>query len=294
MNQRRVPLLVGLALALGTGILLLNYLTQLQRPVVGTRPVVIALSDIPARARVKPENITISTRESSQVDPDALSDAGAVVGKMALITIPAGSVVTASKVGTAPELGLPARLAHGMRAVSIAVDRVKDVSGLIQPGDRVDVMAAVGRTDAGPPRVFTFLRSVLVLAIGNTTETASATPPPGNSDAATVTLAVTPQQADLLVLADANATLRLALRSPEERTRSLPVEALDLGGNAQPQAHGPSVPEPLGGPPVIVSAPTLPEMAHVGNASAPVSKWAALSVPILDGDHFVTNTQGMR
>ena len=39
MNNRRIPLYVGLALALGTGLLLLNYLTQLQRATAEGVPV---------------------------------------------------------------------------------------------------------------------------------------------------------------------------------------------------------------------------------------------------------------
>jgi Flp pilus assembly protein CpaB len=177
--------------------------------------------------------------------------------------------------------------------VSIAVDRVKDVSGLVQPGDRVDVLASVPRTDTSPPRVFTILRSILVLSIGTpngtTTETASATPPPGNSEATTVALALTPQQANLLVLADSNATLRLALRSPEERARSFPTDPLVLGGSEVAHTPPESAPE-------VATLPAVPDPVSVTHdpppaATQPRSKWAAMSVPILDGDHFVGNTQ---
>ena len=44
----------------------------------------------------------------------------------------------------------------------------------------------------------------------------TATPSPEQESASTVTLEVNPKQADLLAWADANATLRLALRSPRE------------------------------------------------------------------------------
>jgi Flp pilus assembly protein CpaB len=176
--------------------------------------------------------------------------------------------------------------------VSIAVDRVKDVSGLVQPGDRVDVLASVPRTDTGPPRVFTILRSILVLSVGTPNgpaiETASATPPPSNEEATTVALALTPQQANLLVLADSNATLRLALRSPEERARAFPTDPLVLGGTEV--AHAPPGPGPE-----VAALPAVPDPASVTHdppAVAPArSKWAAMSVPILDGDHFVGNTE---
>ncbi len=291
MNNRRIPLYVGLALALGTGLLLLNYLTQLQRPTSATRSVVVALSDIPARSRLKPELFSATTRQAAQVDPDALSDPRAVVGKIALITIPAGSVVTVSKVGTAPELALPIRLTRGLRAVSLAVDRVKGVSGLIQPGDRVDVIAAPPRAGNGVPKSSTVLRGILVLAVGSATETASATPPP-STDNTTITLALTPQQANLLVLADTNATIRLALRSPQENTRAFPPEPLDLQGTQEAQS-GPA-PGPAPAPMVAAPAPAVVGAERPAPPPPPLSKWAVYSVPILDGDRFVTNPQGSR
>ncbi len=173
------------------------------------------------------------------------------------------------------------RLKPGMRAVTIPVDRVKAVAGLIEAGDRVDVMAAVGRGAGIPPKTFTIIRGALVLAMGSELEAtgaAGASPAPDSgSSATTVTLGVTPEQADLLTVADLNTTLRLALRSPQEPVRSLPAEKLefaDLGTVPGPVAPA-NVPPPLtpAPPPPVASAPLVP------------------GVTVIDGDHIV---QGVR
>jgi pilus assembly protein CpaB len=161
-----------------------------------------------------------------------------------------------------------------MRAVSIPVDRVKAVSNLIQPGDRVDVLAAVNKGNGIPPKTFTIIRGALVLAIGQQLEQIqqSASPPPADAGGGTVTLGVTPQQADLLTVADLNTTIRLALRSPQEPVSSLPAETLtfaDLGGSAPPPAA--TVPPPT----YPVPAPSVVPVKKTGPA-----------VPVIDGDHY--------
>ena len=254
-NARRIPLIVGLLLALGTGVLLLNYLTSVRpsEAAVPTKRVYLAARDIPARALLNETFLTEATRPVNEVDQDAIADRKAVTGKYSLITIPAGSVVTASKIGEAGANALPARLPNGMRAVSISIDRVKGVAGLIQPGDRVDVVAVPPRVGSEVPRASAILRGALVLAMGNAVETTSATPSPDQqNNLTTVTLALTPQQVNLLAAADLNTTLRLALRPPKEPIRAFPPEPLKLGVPERQQPP-PSVPAP--GPPAAAAPP---------------------------------------
>ena len=248
MTTRRTTIIVAILLALGTGWLTLTYLRSFQAASGSEgrlRQIVVAARDIPARAPITPDAVAIVQRPESEVDPDAFAEPARLRGAISLISIPAGSVLTQSKVGRPADVGLAVRLQPGQRAVSIPVDRVKDVSGLIESGDHVDVIANVARGPGIAPHVATILRDVLVLAIGPALETASATPSPDEQNAATVTLAVTPKQANLLTLADINATLRLALRSPRESPRSEPVEALNLQGAPLPEPVAPAQPPAL-------------------------------------------------
>ncbi len=283
MNTRRITLIVAVLLAVGTGIITLRFLSSLnqqnqqQQQQVELKPIVIANRDIPARLKITPDMLTKTTRPANEVEPQALSDPKQAEGDIALITIPAGSTLTASKVGQPAEVGLTARITPGMRAVTIPVDRVKDVAGLIQSGDRVDVMAAVGRGAGIPPKTFTIIRGALVLAMGGELEAtgaAGASPAPDSGSAATtVTLGVTPEQADLLTVADLNTTLRLALRSPQEPVRSLPAERLEFADLGTVPAPAPSnVPPPLvpARPPAVSNVPEVP------------------GVTVIDGDRVIT------
>jgi pilus assembly protein CpaB len=275
VNTRRTTLLIAIILAIGTGWLTLNYISSLRSNEGGQpRQVVIATSDIPARGRITAAMVHTETRSASQ--PDAIADPAAAIGSLALVSIPAGSQIAASEIASNANESLPVRLQPGMRAVSIAIDRVKGVSGLIQPGDRVDVIAIPPKGNDEPPKAATILRGIRVLAIGNSLESASATPSPDEQNAATVTLEVNPKQADLLEWADSNSTVRLALRSPREPIRSQQTEQLTFGSSGVPL----SLPPPAPVPPV--PSLTMP-------APAPPVRTAS-GVQVIDGDQVVLST----
>ncbi|GAC1415173.1 MAG: hypothetical protein NVSMB5_04030 [Candidatus Velthaea sp.] len=290
MNARMLPLIVGIVLALGTGFLLMNYLGHVQQSVttkVKTRPVLVALTDIPARSQIRADMLSVVQRPGDELDSDVVTDSRRAIGKMALITIPAGTSVTESKIGPAAALAMTMRLKNGLRAVSISIDKVKGVSGLLEPGDRVDVIAVPPRMQSEMPRATTIIRGALVLAVGNVMETAHATPNPENQNMTTVTLALNPQQANLVSLADLNTNLRLALRSPQEPLRAYPVEPLQLGIPAPPPA-----PAVISGA-APVAAPVAPPPAAVAPVPIPIPavivapQRVQQSVPVLDGDRYI-------
>lgn len=280
MNVRRTTLLIAVLLAAGTGWLTLNYLSVLksQSQASGApRLVIVAAKEIPARAPITTDMLASVSRPASAVDPDAITDPKSIVGQLALITIPPGATITSSKIGRPANEALPVRLTPGMRAVSIETDKVKGVSGLLQPGDRVDVIAVPQKNSSQPPPAATILRGVRVLALGETLEYSSATPSPDESNSTTVTLEVTPAQADLLAMADINTTLRLALRSPREMPNSLPAESLRF-----PQSQEAPGPMERVGPPALAQAPS---------PAATPRRVQLSSVPVIDGNEGAADPQ---
>jgi pilus assembly protein CpaB len=278
MNTRRITLLLAILLAIGTGWLTLNYINSVRNAALennSPRQVVVAAIDIPARTTITPNMLRQTTLPASVVERDTIVNASAADGQLSLITIPAGSQITTSKVGRPEDVGLPVRLAPGKRAISIQIDRVKGISGLLEPGDRVDVLAIPPRNGNGSqlPQTAAILRGIRVLAVGNYMETTSATPSPDYQNSTTVTLEVTPKQADLLASADANTTLRLALRSPREPLNSEPTESLQL-----PVAQIAAAPAPAPAPAAAAAAPApqpaQPRPDPHGN------------IMIIDGDHI--------
>lgn len=114
---------------------------------------------------------------------------------------------------------LAAVLSRGMRAVSVGVDAVSGAAGLIFPGDRVDVLltqrvdgedddAEVGLRWASE----TILRNARVIAVDQNLKT-DLTERDATAVARTITLEVTPAEAEVIAVARNLGALSMTLRS---------------------------------------------------------------------------------
>lgn len=118
--------------------------------------------------------------------------------------------------------GLSHDIQSGMRAVSIAVSGASAVSGMVRPNDTVDVLgtfifSSTDSPDASELVTLTVLQNVTVLATGM--ETAKTMNPLQRSHGtySTVTLEVTPREAEVLVFAQQmKGRLALTLRNPAD------------------------------------------------------------------------------
>lgn len=106
---------------------------------------------------------------------------------------------------------LAALVGENMRAVAVRVNDVVGVAGFLLPGNRVDVLSA--RKENNRRAVTeTILRNIKVLAVDQTASTDTNDPVIVRS----VTLEVTPTQAEALVKAKTEGDIQLTLRNPME------------------------------------------------------------------------------
>jgi len=153
-----------------------------------------------------------------------------VVGRVATTTLFEGEYVMSNKVASpGSKAGFATLVPAGYRAYSIpAVSAANRVSGLLNVGDRVDVLLSRaaggnnGRAEVGV--VETLLQNVEVLAVDkvedpDASRTAAKTQSNSKSESSssTVTLVVTPKQAAVLGLGQKEGTLSLSLRNPEDQ-----------------------------------------------------------------------------
>jgi pilus assembly protein CpaB len=248
INPRNVTLLLAAVLTLGTGLLLFNYLSGVNsaaNKVEEKRVVLVASHAIAAQTTISADALTRVVKPATSVEPDAVSpeQLALVVGSVALVAIPEGGTITQSRIARPSSVSLEAKVKEGLRAITIPIDQVKGVAGLIQTGDHVDVIAVTNGRGKLKPLARTIMRGVEVLALGDSfaIPTAGSGPSPSPNQT-TATLEVTPPQADLLALADLNSALRLILRSPKEPIRSLPPEGIVFVAPAD--ADGPLTPAP--------------------------------------------------
>ena len=132
-------------------------------------------------------------------------------------------------VGPGDQGFLAAVLMPGSRAVTIQVGEATSQAGLIDPGDRVDViLSAELSIDAGDRIAFarTIVEDVRVVAIDNRTDHK-----PENPQIITATLEASPAQADRLVLGEHEGRLSLAVRPLADSTLARnvhPGDAVEL------------------------------------------------------------------
>lgn len=117
----------------------------------------------------------------------------------------------------------------GVRAITIPVDEISSISGLLRAGDRIDFMfVAEQKYDAEGGFIVPLLQDVMVRATGKITAAEFAAnrkrPGPSATDDpyakqsfSTVTIAVQPKDAQKLILAQRMGKIIAALRNPEDR-----------------------------------------------------------------------------
>lgn len=195
-------------------------------------PVLVAMKDIPRMTRIGPELVKVQAVPRQFLQPGALTAVKEAVGQVTISPVLKGEQVLGTKlVSPGVETGLAIKVPKGMRAVTVATDEVSGVAGLIQPGNYVDVLGVFefGDGKKSDQKSYTVFQNVLVLAVaqnvGPESDAAKARTMAqiekagGVSNllrrpmAATVTLALTPQQAQGLVLGQSSGRITLSLRS---------------------------------------------------------------------------------
>ena len=159
-----------------------------------------------------------------------------------------------------------ARLVNGRRAITVAVDEINSISGMLEPGDFIDMMLTVEQN--GKKSVLTLLQSMEVMATG---QRSVDDPKSGERTSyATVTLDATPEQAKKIIIARESGKLTALLRNPDDK------QAIGNGDMALPGATSAArqaaprreIPVLYGGSGARL-APEALHLAHTGNAIPP-------------------------
>ena len=229
MKLSKVLLVFGIVLGLATAFFLYTYLETLQDPVLAAVPqsdVVIAKDLIPAHTRISAEMLEVRSAPVDMIHPEAGDDISLFVGGIARSEIVRGEQVLSSRVHTDEmRATLSYRIPENMRAISIPVGEVSGVSGYVTPGDKVDVLLTIQDEEINDGALisYTLFQNVTVLAIG---ELPREVEDDESRVVGTVTLMVTPDQAEVYVYANRQGSFHLTLRSPSDEA----IIALDAYG----------------------------------------------------------------
>jgi pilus assembly protein CpaB len=197
------------------------------RPAQQGVSVLVAAHDLATGSFVRPEDLRWQAWPEGQIaDNYLLKDKDApesLSGAVIKLRIAAGEPVTSNRVIKPGDRGfLAAVLSPGMRAVSVPVTPISDISGLVFPGDHVDLIlshqvkiisqkqgdASGGTSDSSAFVSETIQTDLRILAIDQSMGDVEGKPMLGR----TVTFEVTPQQVEAIEVSSMVGTLYLSLR----------------------------------------------------------------------------------
>lgn len=231
MKRRKILMTLTLALISGgiAGYSALRYLQERPPTVLAAEPrdegrsIVIAAAELSVGSIVREEDITVVSWPSDVVPEGYAEDPAEVIGRGVITDVRMNEPLLQSKLaelGTGG--GLPITIPPGMRAVSVRVDDVIGVAGFVLPSTRVDVLVTLTPLNSNDTATRVILQNVRALAAGQEIQRDEDGTP---MTVTVITLLVTPEDAERLVLAAAQGRIQMALRN------TLDVDTLSTSGS---------------------------------------------------------------
>ncbi len=280
-NKRLILALTGAVLCGLVGVMLITrYLSSVQAYTKDLGNVVVAKKEIQLGEKITAEHLALSPIPNGSAPEGVFRKMDQLVGRVAITPIGVRETITNMKL--APEgtgAGLSAVIPEGYRAMTVKVDDVVGVSGFIMPGSFVDIVAIVlppakqGGEATGPISKIV-LQNIKVLASGPKIDSPENQREPSSVKA--VTLQVTPEQAEKLVLAANEGKLQLVMRnySDQEDTQT-------KGANKSTLLSGETfVPQPAPPTEKADASKVVPKVIRVRRHSVALKQEKPVATPV--------------
>lgn len=243
--RRRLYVIVAFASVIGIVTAFLVYQAIIRKAQLAAQPtekVVVAAVNMPVGEAVTSQHVRLTSWPTHTVPQGALGSLAEAEGQVVRSSIVVGEPLLKAKLLDPESAGwgglLPMLVPEGLRGVTIKVDEAVRESGFVQPHSRVDVVVSM-RSERSSDRVAkVILQNVPVLAAGQIVEMRDNKP----VKVTTVTLALTPEQAERLALAQAESRGKVILATRNLRDDRV-VKTAGIT-KARLLGDGPSTPKP--------------------------------------------------
>lgn len=241
MNRRLVLVLVfASVIGVLASVLVYRAILQVATPVrdEAAEPIVVAAANMTLGETITSQHVKLVPFPKSAVPADAIRNVSQVEGRVVRGSIVVNEPLLEAKL--APQMAgrggvMPMLVPEGHRGVTIKVDDAVRETGFILPNSRVDVLVSMPKGSGLSEKVGkVILQDVAVLAAGQTVEMRDNKP----VTVTTVTLSLTPDQAERLALAQTEGRLTLATRNLRDKdvVQTRGVTAATLLGSDAPAA----------------------------------------------------------
>ncbi len=218
LSKGMLNILAALALGLVATFLIHAYITAKTRTTTQKMvPVVVADASVSPGTPLRPELVRVVQWPQEIAPPQTASTIKQVENRVVSVPLSKGEPILLSKL--APEgsaAGLGGLMRHDKLAVTVRTDDVTGVAGFLHPGERVDVLVDMKMPDSEEHLSKIILQDVGVLSSGEKWEqTGDKKPQVVN----TVTLELSPEEAEVINLACKQGKIHLALRHLENKNK---------------------------------------------------------------------------
>jgi pilus assembly protein CpaB len=272
MQKQKIVLIAGIVLAVVVVVLIKVYLDQqrialqkaadeeVSRRQKNQTSVLVAKEDIPKGTVMESSLFEPKIVPREHLVLQAVTSADRIGGMVAVIPIARGEQIALTKLSFPRQVrrgrggGLAEATPVGKRAITINVDNVASVAGMVRPGNYVDILAMIPVPRVTPdgkqmsqPATVPLFQNVLVLAVGQDIShdfgsQEGAAEGGGRYDKGSpqqsrqqqqqqgkqgslITLALTPQEANLAAFVQEQGKFRLILRSPAD-SQMQPIQSI--------------------------------------------------------------------
>ena len=263
MRNTRALVMMGVAVVVAVGAVLVAAQWINAQASGNTNKVAVALADISLGARLSPEMARMVDWPASAVPPGAITDPKLLDTRVARTSIQRGEPIMEGKLAPpGTKGGLSAVVADGKRAMTVRVNDVVGVAGFALPGNFVDILVNTqeegAKNNSNKDQTISkiVLERILVLAIAQESSRDETKPKVVNA----VTLELTPDQVEKLDLARSVGTLSLVLRnqidpSPVNTSGATKASLFDIKAVAVPEAKPAPAAKPAMKRMVVARAP---------------------------------------
>jgi pilus assembly protein CpaB len=240
VNPKRI--LVALSLALFVSALCTWFISRkLRAPVAFEKAPEISYvapsRDLQAGEVLKPDNTQLVPWPASTPLDGAFARTADVMGRQVLYPFDRGQPILDHGLSVAGSgAGLASKIPDGMRAVALHSDEFVGVGGSILPGSHLDVLVTYHSNSSPEALTAVVLQNALVLQAGHQNAADSQGKPP---DATLVTLLLTPEESQRVVLASNQGAIYFVLRNSGDAGMGAgtPILLSQLSGQPVTAAH---------------------------------------------------------
>jgi pilus assembly protein CpaB len=252
LNRTFVVLGMALLTGGGTAFLASRYITNKIEDIEAKEKnkamvrLIVPVEDLPKGTKITEKNVAVRDVPKEWAHSAAVTEAQFDRVENGVLSMPAvhGEPIIWSQLEGLKAPAFSAHLAPGRRAITVPVDDISSLSGMLEPGDLIDIVCYIRKDNKLV--MFTVLQGVTVLAAGTKVSQKSEDPEGKEKTFNTVTLDTSPQDAQRVIAARELGKITALLRAPGDTatvadTKNDAMELLGLGGVAAGRAGIPVI-----------------------------------------------------